>query len=129
MGFCSKNPANPTGSSVLAGSAPDYSTCSWTYENSSGEAASFAAGGTVDLSEAYSSDPDVGTYPYAVMMIAKDFLIKGKYGPVGGKTFYSTNKYIFDSDKKMWVTDFNPENYKRPIKLSYDLIDSKNNNF
>ena len=27
----------------------------------------------------------------------------------------------------MWLTDFNPENYKRPIKLSYDLIDSKNN--
>ena len=26
----------------------------------------------------------------------------------------------------MWITDFNPENYKRPIKLSYDLIDSKN---
>ena len=23
--------------------------------------------------------------------------------------------------------DFNPDNYKRPIKLSYDLIDSKNN--
>ena len=42
-------------------------------------------------------------------------------------TFYSTNKYIFDSEKKMWLTDFNPENYKRPIKLSYDLIDSKNN--
>jgi DNA-directed RNA polymerase subunit beta len=42
-------------------------------------------------------------------------------------TFYSTNKYTFDSEKKMWVTDFNPENYKRPIKLSYDLMDSKNN--
>ena len=25
------------------------------------------------------------------------------------------------------ITDFNPENYKRPIKLSYDLIDSKSN--
>ena len=98
MGFCSKNPANPTGSSVLAGSAPDFSTCTWTYENSSGEAASFAAGGTVDLSEAYSSDPDVGTYPYAVMMIAKDFLIKGKYGPVGGKTFYSTTTFQSSSN-------------------------------
>ena len=42
-------------------------------------------------------------------------------------TFYSTNKYTFDSEKKMWVTDFNPANYKRPIKLSYDLMDSKNN--
>jgi DNA-directed RNA polymerase subunit beta len=27
----------------------------------------------------------------------------------------------------MWVADINPENYKRPIKLSYDLIDSKSN--
>ncbi len=42
-------------------------------------------------------------------------------------TFYSTNKYTFNPDNKMWTTDFNPENYKRPIKLSYDLIDSKNN--
>ncbi|MBD1172908.1 hypothetical protein IDG78_05170 [Pelagibacterales bacterium SAG-MED05] len=42
-------------------------------------------------------------------------------------TFYSTNKFTINSEKKMWITDFNPENYKRPIKLSYDLIDSKNN--
>ncbi len=41
-------------------------------------------------------------------------------------TFYTTNKYTFDSENKRWLTDFNPENYKRPIKLSYDLIDSKN---
>ena len=26
----------------------------------------------------------------------------------------------------MWITDFDPENYKRPIKLPFDLIDSKN---
>ena len=42
-------------------------------------------------------------------------------------TFYLTNKYKFNAENKMWVADFNPENYKRPIKLSYDLIDSKNN--
>jgi DNA-directed RNA polymerase subunit beta len=42
-------------------------------------------------------------------------------------TFYTTSKYSFKTDSKMWVTNFNPENYKRPIKLSYDLIDSKNN--
>ena len=41
--------------------------------------------------------------------------------------FLYTNKYTFNSEKKMWITDFNPENYKRPIKLSYDLIDSKTN--
>ena len=42
-------------------------------------------------------------------------------------TFYSTNKYTLNPDNKMWTVDFNPENYKRPIKLSYDLIDAKNN--
>ena len=42
-------------------------------------------------------------------------------------TFYSTNKYIFNKETKCWITDFNLDNYKRPIKLSYDLIDSKNN--
>jgi len=42
-------------------------------------------------------------------------------------TFYSTNKYTFNPENKMWITDFNPENYKRPIKLAHDLIDSKNN--
>ena len=42
-------------------------------------------------------------------------------------TFYTTDKYTFNNDNKMWTIDFNPENYKRPIKLSFDLIDSKNN--
>ncbi len=42
-------------------------------------------------------------------------------------TFYTIDKYIYDKNSKMWVSEFNPENYKRPIKLSYDLIDSKNN--
>ncbi|MDC3127690.1 DNA-directed RNA polymerase subunit beta [Candidatus Pelagibacter bacterium] len=42
-------------------------------------------------------------------------------------TFYTIDKYTYDANSKMWITDFNPENYKRPIKLSYDLIDSKNN--
>ncbi len=93
MGFCTKNPGNPSGSSVLAGAAPDYSTCTWAYENSSGEAANFAAGGSIDLSEAFASDPAVGTYPHAVMIISKDFLIKGKFGPIGGQTYYSTSTF------------------------------------
>jgi len=42
-------------------------------------------------------------------------------------TFYTTSKYTLKADNKMWVTNFNPENYKRPIKLSHDLIDSKSN--
>ena len=42
-------------------------------------------------------------------------------------TFYTTSKYTYKSESKMWITDFNPENYKRPIKLPYDLIDAKSN--
>ena len=42
------------------------------------------------------------------------------------ETFYSTNKYEYLSDKKSWSTEFIPENFKRPIKLSYDLIDASN---
>ena len=42
-------------------------------------------------------------------------------------TFYKTNKYNYNPENKMWITDFDPENYKRPIKLPFDLIDSKNN--
>ena len=37
---------------------------------------------------------------------------------------YSTDKYTFNADKKNWLKNFNLENYKRPIKLSYDLIDA-----
>ena len=43
------------------------------------------------------------------------------------KTFYTTNKYTYNLENKSWITDFNVENYKRPQKLSYDLIDAKNN--
>ncbi len=42
------------------------------------------------------------------------------------ETFHTKKSYNYDSDSKMWKTDFVPENYKRPIKLSYDLIDAKN---
>ena len=93
MGFCKKNPANPTGSSILEGSKPDYSSCTWAYENSSGEIADFSAGGSIDLTDAYSSTPASGTYPHAVMIISKDFRIKGQYGPVGGNTYYTTSTF------------------------------------
>ena len=82
MGFCTKNPGNPTGSSILEGSKPDYSSCTWAFESTSGEVADFGAGGSVDLSEVASSEPAPGVYPHAVMLISKDFRIKGKYGPV-----------------------------------------------
>ena len=43
------------------------------------------------------------------------------------ESFYSTSKYSYNKESKSWTTDFDLENYKRPLKLSYDLIDSKNN--
>ena len=43
------------------------------------------------------------------------------------ETFYNYNNYEYDNEKKLWNTKFIPENYKRPIKLSYDLIDAKSN--
>ena len=93
MGFCKKNPGNPTGSSILEGSKPDYSSCTWAFENAAGEEADFGAGGSVDLSEVASSEPAAGVYPHAVMLISKDFRIKGKFGPIGGQTYYSTSTF------------------------------------
>ena len=41
-------------------------------------------------------------------------------------TFYETSDYSYDPAKKMWISAFNEDNYKRPIKLPHDLIDAKN---
>ena len=43
------------------------------------------------------------------------------------ETFYTTNNYSYNKETKSWSTDFNLDNYKRPLKLSYDLIDAKTN--
>ena len=42
-------------------------------------------------------------------------------------TFYSTNDYNFDQNSKKWITNFDFNNYKRPIKLIFDLVDAKTN--
>jgi hypothetical protein len=90
MGLCTSDP-KPT----AVGSAPDTSSCSFNFEKDDGvgEAASFAAGGEVDLSEAYSSRPDVGSYTYAYIEIKNSFDIKAKYGPLGdaANTTYFTD--------------------------------------
>ena len=90
MGLCTTDP-KPT----AVGSAPDTSSCSFNFEKDDGvgEAASFAAGGEVDLSEAYSSRPDVGEYEFAYIEIKNSFDIKAKYGPLGdaSNTTYFTN--------------------------------------
>ena len=41
------------------------------------------------------------------------------------ETFYDFITFNFDKDKKTWKTKFNPKDYKRPIKLKNDLINSK----
>ena len=90
MGLCTEDP-----SPASAGSPPDTSSCTFTFskDDGVGEAKSFEAGGVVDLSEAYSSDPEVGDYPYAVIEIENSFDIKAQYGPLGDadETTYFTN--------------------------------------
>ena len=41
--------------------------------------------------------------------------------------FYTHDTFDYNKASKMWSTKFIPENYKRPVKLSYDLVDSKTN--
>ena len=43
------------------------------------------------------------------------------------ESFYSTHNIQFKKADNVWSTKFVPENYKRPIKLSYDLINAENN--
>ena len=43
------------------------------------------------------------------------------------KNFYSTSKYNYDEKSNKWITIFDIQNYKRPVKLAFDLIDAKNN--
>jgi DNA-directed RNA polymerase subunit beta len=41
------------------------------------------------------------------------------------ENFYSSNLFQYEKNNKMWSSNFYPDNYKRPIKLSFDLIDAK----
>ena len=91
MGFCTQNPGNPSGAGALEGQNPDYSSCSWSLESTDGIDAEFSATTSIDLPQGSSSKPAAGTYSYAVMIMSKDLRIKGKYGPVGGTTYYSKN--------------------------------------
>ena len=91
MGFCAENP----GDGITAGSAPVTTSCTWTYENTTGESKSFAAGGSTSLSESYTSTPGVGEYPYAIIEIAPTFNIKASYGPLAdGNTYYTTDTHL-----------------------------------
>ena len=41
--------------------------------------------------------------------------------------FYTYSNYNFDTKSNTWSTNFEPDNFKRPIKLSFNLVDKKNN--
>ena len=43
------------------------------------------------------------------------------------ETFYDNESFEYNTEKKMWSSVFVPENYKRPIKLSHDLVDANTN--
>jgi len=43
------------------------------------------------------------------------------------ETYYSQDQFTYNKDTQMWSTKFIPENYKRPVKLPYDLVDAKTN--
>ena len=96
MGLCTENPAPSS-----AGSTPNTSSCSFNFEKDDGvgEDASFASGGEVDLSEAYSSRPDVGEYEFAYIEINNTFNVKASYGPIGdaARTTYFTNGTITEA--------------------------------
>ena len=42
-------------------------------------------------------------------------------------TFYSYDTYNYDKSTGTWSTTFQPEKYKRPVKLLFDLINKSNN--
>ena len=41
------------------------------------------------------------------------------------ETFYQFKTYEYLKEKKLWQTKFDPNDYKRPIKLKTDLINSR----
>ena len=43
------------------------------------------------------------------------------------KNFYSTSHYKYDEKNNKWITNFDINNFKRPVKLAFDLIDAKSN--
>ena len=122
MGFCKKNPGNPTGSDPLEGEEPNYndSSCTWSFESTSGTVADFSAGGSIDLTEANSSVPAYGTYPHAVMLISNTFRIKGKYGPVAGLTYYTTDTFDEPSTEisNFDVTDAPLDSFSGPTECT-----------
>jgi DNA-directed RNA polymerase subunit beta len=38
--------------------------------------------------------------------------------------FYDFNTFTYDKNNQKWKTKFNPDNYKRPVKIRFDLINA-----
>jgi len=57
----------------------------------------------------------ITTFLYALGYSKKEIL----------ENFYDFSSFSFMKEKKLWLTNFNPNDYKRPIKLRNDLINSK----
>ena len=87
MGFCTSNPF------TTAGVAVDYSSCTISFEDSTGYDTSFAAGSTVALPAGSSSLPAVGSYDYAVIELDKTFDIAAEIAFDDGTTYYSTSSW------------------------------------
>ena len=93
MGLCASNPSG------VVGAAADYSTCSLTFEDSSGSSTSFGAGGSSALPAALGTRPEDGTYSHAIILLSTNFVIKAEYGPLGdgSTTWYSTGYKTADT--------------------------------
>ena len=87
MGFCTSNPF------TTAGAAVDYSSCTISFEDSTGFDTSFAAGTTIPLPTGSSSMPAVGSYGYAVIELDKTFDIAAEIAFTDGTTYYSTSSW------------------------------------
>ena len=88
MGFCTSNPF------TSAGVAVDYSSCTISFEDSTGFDTSFAAGLSVALPAGSSSMPAEGSYGYAFLELDKTFDIAAEIGPFqDNKTYYSTSSW------------------------------------
>ncbi len=57
----------------------------------------------------------ITTFLYALGLKREDIL----------EQFYTYSNYTFNSKNNSWSTVFDPNNYKRPIKLTFNLIDKK----
>jgi len=84
IGFCNANPL-----AGGAGTTPDYSSCTLTFQDTTGAEASFAAGENISLPNNRTTPPTPGAYPFAIIEISNSFTIAAEL-TIGNDTYYST---------------------------------------